>query len=94
MSESYTKLTPYACQEISRQLDNLHGQVDAYDADSNTLAVSRNGEEIPLVTLASAFILLKSSYPVGMFWRIVSFLIKTHYLTLIVSATAISLVSQ
>ena len=46
LSASYAKLTPYACQEISRQLDKLHGQVLAYDADSNTLAVSRNGEEI------------------------------------------------
>ena len=46
LSASYAKLTPYACEEIKKQLNKLHGQVVAYDADSKTLAVSNNGEEI------------------------------------------------
>ena len=46
LSASYAKLTPYACEEIKKQLNKLHGQVVAYDADSKTLAVSNNEEEI------------------------------------------------
>ena len=43
LSASYAKLTPFACEEIKKQLNKLHGQVVANDADSKTLAVSNNG---------------------------------------------------
>ena len=51
LSASYAQLITYACEEIKKQLNNLHGKFIAYDADSKTLAVSKHGEKIDYIWL-------------------------------------------
>ncbi|GFS23558.1 hypothetical protein ElyMa_001642900 [Elysia marginata] len=47
ISAAYATFTPYACKMLKQELDKLHKQVVAYDAETKTLAVSRgDGEQI------------------------------------------------